>query len=69
MEAKLPPGAGLWPSFWLYGIYGTTRPEINIMEDLDRKLMRYIREHNKDPRPIKWKYDDPSRRIRPVPFT
>ena len=32
MEAKLPPGAGLWPSFWLYGIYGTTRPEINIME-------------------------------------
>jgi transposase len=37
-------------------------------KDLDRKLMRYIREHNKDPRPIKWKYDDPSRRIRPVPF-
>ena len=22
----------------------------------------------KNPRPIKWKYDDPSRRIRPVPF-
>ena len=33
-------------------------------KDLDSKLMRYIREHNKDPRPIKWKYDDPSRRIR-----
>lgn len=38
------------------------------VKDLDRKLMRYIREHNKSPRPIKWKYDDPNRRIRPVPF-
>ena len=37
------------------------------VKDLGKKLMRYIREHNKDPRPIKWKYDDPSRRIRPVP--
>lgn len=35
---------------------------------LDRKLMRYIRAQNEDPKPIKWKYDDPSRRIRPVPF-
>ncbi|MCW8184631.1 IS630 family transposase, partial [Verminephrobacter eiseniae] len=34
--------------------------------DLGRKLMRYIREHNKNPKPIKWKYDDPSRRIRQV---
>ncbi|WP_454742780.1 IS630 family transposase [Cupriavidus necator] len=38
------------------------------VNDLARKLMRYIRQHNKDPKPIKWKYDDPSRRIRPVPF-
>ena len=38
------------------------------VKDLDRKLMRYIREHNKNPKPIKWKYDDPSRRIRQVPF-
>ncbi|SPK70469.1 Integrase, catalytic region [Cupriavidus taiwanensis] len=38
------------------------------VKDLARKLMRYIRQHNKDPKPIKWKYDDPSRRIRPVPF-
>lgn len=37
------------------------------VKDLSKKLMRYIREHNKDPKPIKWKYDDPSRRIRPVP--
>lgn len=32
--------------------------------DLSRKLMRYIREHNKTARPIKWKYTDPSRRVR-----
>ena len=38
------------------------------VKDLGRKLMRYIREHNKDPKPIKWKYNDPSRRIRPVPI-
>jgi hypothetical protein len=38
------------------------------VKDLDRKLMRDIREHNKNPKPIKWKCDDPSRRIRPVPF-
>ncbi len=37
------------------------------VRDLGKKLMRYIREHNKDPKPIKWKYDDPSRRIRAVP--
>jgi len=37
------------------------------VKDLDRKLMHYIREHNKHPKPIKWKYDDPSRRIRQVP--
>jgi hypothetical protein len=29
--------------------------------------MHHIREHNKNPKPIKWKYDDPSLRIRPVP--
>ena len=32
--------------------------------DLTKKLMVYIREHNKTARPIKWKYSDPSRRIR-----
>lgn len=37
------------------------------VKDLDRKLMRYIRAHNKNPKPVKWKYDDPARRIRPVP--
>ncbi|MGY2492741.1 IS630 family transposase [Cupriavidus sp. CP313] len=38
------------------------------VKDLDRKLMRYIRQHNENPAPIKWKYNDPTRRIRPVPF-
>jgi transposase len=45
-----------------------TRGIFTSVKDLDRKLMRYIRQHNKNPKPIKWKYDDPSRRIRPVPF-
>ena len=31
--------------------------------DLNRKLMRYIREYNKAPRTVKWKYADPSRHI------
>jgi transposase len=33
------------------------------IKDLDKKLMRYIRQYNKDPKPLKWKYSDPSRRI------
>ena len=44
-----------------------TRGIFTSVKDLDRKLMRYIRQHNKNPKPIKWKYADPSRRIRPVP--
>src|SRR5947208_13407985 len=31
--------------------------------DLTRKLMRYIRQYNQQPKPVKWKYFDPSRRI------
>ena len=31
--------------------------------DLKRKLMRYIRQYNKTPRTVKWKYFDPTRRI------
>src|SRR6058998_1238781 len=31
--------------------------------DLKRKLMRYIRQYNQQPKPVKWKYFDPSRRI------
>jgi hypothetical protein len=33
--------------------------------DLKRKLMRYMRQYNKDPKTVKWKYFDPSRRITP----
>ena len=32
--------------------------------DLSRKLLRYIREHNRTARPIKWKYTDVGRRMR-----
>ncbi|OTP79326.1 Mobile element protein [Caballeronia sordidicola] len=45
-----------------------TRGIFPTVKDLDRKLMRYIRENNKNPKLIKWKYNVPSRRIRPVPF-
>jgi transposase len=34
--------------------------------DLKRKLMRYIREYNKTPKTVKWKYFDPKRRITAV---
>jgi transposase len=33
------------------------------VKDLAKKLMRYIRHYNKTPRPVKWKYANPSRRI------
>ncbi len=33
------------------------------VHDLHRKLMRYIRKYNSDPRPIKWTYTDVSHRI------
>ena len=33
------------------------------VSDLRRKLMRYIRQYNKAPKTIKWRYGDPTRRI------
>jgi transposase len=33
--------------------------------DLKRKLMRYIRQYNKQPKRVKWKYFDTARRITP----
>jgi transposase len=33
------------------------------VKDLARKLMRYIRQYNKAPKTVKWKYYDPTRRI------
>jgi transposase len=35
------------------------------VRDLKRKLMRYVRQYNKQPKPVKWKYFDPTRRITP----
>ena len=35
------------------------------VKDLKKKLMRYIRRYNKEPKPIKWKYEDTSRRLVP----
>lgn len=32
--------------------------------DLARRIMKYIRRYNDDPRPIRWKYADPTHRIR-----
>jgi transposase len=34
------------------------------VKDLAKKLMRYIRHYNKNPKPVKWKYFDITRRIR-----
>src|SRR5687768_1680413 len=33
------------------------------VKDLARKLMRYIRQYNKAPKPVKWRYFHPARRI------
>jgi transposase len=35
----------------------------NSVADLKRKLMRYIRQYNLAPKPVKWVYRDPTRRI------
>lgn len=35
------------------------------VQDLARKLMRYIRAYAKDARPFRWKYSDVTRRIKP----
>ena len=42
----------------------TARAIFKSTDDLGRKLLRYIREHNKTAQPIKWKYTDVERRIR-----
>ena len=41
------------------------RGVFNSVQDLARKLMRYIRAYSKTARPYKWKYSDVQRRIRP----
>ena len=39
------------------GIFTSTK-------DLNKKIMRYIRQYSHDAKPLKWKYTDPTRRIR-----
>ena len=34
------------------------------VNELARRIMTYIRHYNEDRKPVKWRYDDPSRRIR-----
>jgi transposase len=41
------------------GVFKSTR-------DLTRQIMKYIRKYNDDPKPVKWTYDEPSRRINPA---
>ena len=41
-----------------------TRGVFTSVNDLDKKLMRYIRQYNTDPKPLKWKYDNSRRHIR-----
>ena len=41
-----------------------TRGVFSSPKDLDKKLMRYIRQYNKNAFPLKWKYNNPHRRIR-----
>ena len=41
-----------------------TRGVFTSTKDLDKKLMRYIRQYNKQAAPLKWKYADPKRCIR-----
>ena len=39
------------------GIFKSTR-------DLTKQIMKYIRKYNDDPKPVKWTYDDPSKRVK-----
>jgi transposase len=41
------------------------RGVLTSVPDLKRKLMRYIRHYNTQPKPVKWKYFDASRRMTP----
>jgi len=43
-----------------------TRGVFTSVTDLHRKLMRYIRKYNDEPKPIRWGYTDATKRIRPT---
>ena len=40
-----------------------TRGVFTSIKDLDKKLMHCVRQYNKDPKPLKWTFADPTRRI------
>ena len=40
-----------------------TRGVFTSVKDLDKKIMRYIRQYNQKPKTVKWKYFDPTTRI------
>jgi transposase len=42
-----------------------TRGVFTSVGDLARKLMRYVRSYSKTAKPFRWKYSDPTRRIKP----
>jgi len=46
-------------------LFMVARGVFTSVPDLKRKLMRYIRQYNKEPKPVKWKYFDTTRRITP----
>ena len=48
------------PTVW----FTLARGVFTSVPDLKRKLMRYIRQYNKQAAPLKWKYANPKRRIR-----
>jgi hypothetical protein len=39
------------------------REALAAVADLKRKIMKYIRHYNKVPKPIRWTYANPTRRI------
>jgi beta-glucanase (GH16 family) len=47
VRAKMPPGAGMWPAFWLLPAGGGWPPEIDVVEWLGRDpLVRYCGTHS-----------------------
>jgi hypothetical protein len=47
----------------LYAAFNTKTGEVLGKADLTRKLMRYIRQYNRAPKPVKWVYRNPAHRV------